>query len=276
MQIVALSKSLFNKFLEDQKVTSDNVAQQDKAFFISILNPDDDTPSYFSGETDNVKIMTFPDVDREMDVPVFKSNPAPDDKVEMMHLVPFTKDQARELYQFIKKHKDRDVCIIHCTAGVSRSGAVASFLLDYTGGNYEQFKRMNPQIQPNAHVYKMLHDEWYADIAYNDAITGKPVVERLPFPELLNELKNYHPEKRGNFEQFWLETDKFFEMVDESNLNVVEYCHPNFDGIMDCRKKVLPAGETELFAEFGHGEAYSGIILSEWLKGKNMLSYFNR
>jgi len=38
-----------------------------------------------------------------------------------------TDEQAREMYLFCEKHKDKDF-IVHCTAGVSRSAAVCLFL----------------------------------------------------------------------------------------------------------------------------------------------------
>jgi len=65
-------------------------------------------------------------------------------------------DQAKEVVAFAEKHKDASLVIVHCAAGVSRSGAVGSFLAEYYGVGWEDFKRMNPQISPNQYVLKLL------------------------------------------------------------------------------------------------------------------------
>jgi len=65
-------------------------------------------------------------------------------------------DQAKEVVAFAEKHKDASLIIVHCAAGVSRSGAVGSFLAEYYGVDWEEFKCMNPQISPNQYVLKLL------------------------------------------------------------------------------------------------------------------------
>lgn len=63
---------------------------------------------------------------------------------------------AGELFRFIEKNKDKKQWIVHCTAGISRSGAVGEFLADYFGISYHLFKRDNPQVKPNTLVKNTL------------------------------------------------------------------------------------------------------------------------
>lgn len=65
-----------------------------------------------------------------------------------------TDEQAREMYLFCEKHKDKDF-IVHCTAGVSRSAAVCLFLnLCYNHVLKDKFFLMS---SPNSRVvYKLL------------------------------------------------------------------------------------------------------------------------
>ena len=42
-----------------------------------------------------------------------------------------TKDQAREIFKFIKRNKDVGIFVVHCKFGQSRSGAVGLFIKNY-------------------------------------------------------------------------------------------------------------------------------------------------
>jgi hypothetical protein len=78
-----------------------------------------------------------------------------------------------------------------------------------------------------------------------------------------------------NFEQFWLETNDYYGIVDETDLLILKEVHPLFASYSEAKKKVLGPGEFEPFAEFGIGDEYNGMLLADWLKEKNMLHYFN-
>lgn len=160
MQILAVPRIVFNDYMKTKKVSQDNVNEFTDAFLISINNTVDDVRPYFEEDRENLKVMFFDDVEKDMTTPNLK---VPD---EVHHIKAMTKEQAIELFTFIKANKDKKICVVHCTAGVSRSGAVASFINDYVSGDWEQFKRDNSSIQPNAHVYRLLHDVWYEDHAY--------------------------------------------------------------------------------------------------------------
>jgi predicted protein tyrosine phosphatase len=78
----------------------------------------------------------------------------------------FTSIQAQQIVEFVKKivKSKREIpLIVHCTAGISRSGAVGEVINDYLKFDYKQFKRDNPQVQPNCYVKKTLNIEFVGE-----------------------------------------------------------------------------------------------------------------
>lgn len=66
------------------------------------------------------------------------------------------KYQANKIWNFINKYKDRvNNIIVHCTAGISRSGAVGCILARYLNRNDDYLLATGKYI-PNKHVYKLM------------------------------------------------------------------------------------------------------------------------
>lgn len=70
--------------------------------------------------------------------------------------------QAQEILYFIENNKDKDNWYIHCSAGISRSGAVASIVYEYLKSNNESvvIKPEYPKT-PNYYIRKMLNNEMF-------------------------------------------------------------------------------------------------------------------
>jgi hypothetical protein len=71
----------------------------------------------------------------------------------------FARGQARKIVSYIKRyHKDeRDLTlVVHCEAGVSRSGAVGLFACRLFGLDECRFRARHPAIDPNPHVFDTL------------------------------------------------------------------------------------------------------------------------
>ena len=83
-------------------------------------------------------------------------------KVEIGAYNPFNESQACEIIDFVKANANCEdkTMLIHCAAGISRSGAVATFIMEKYQLDQELFKRLNPQVQPNSMVLRMLRKEW--------------------------------------------------------------------------------------------------------------------
>ncbi len=82
---------------------------------------------------------------------------------------------AQKVCRFVRRaHGDaparRDLLLVNCHAGVSRSGAISDFARTVAGVDYTVFKRLNPQIVPNVHVRRALFEAW--------AALGWPLPER--------------------------------------------------------------------------------------------------
>lgn len=112
------------------------------ACFISILEPDDSIP--FRPNSDSYLTSVFYDLESDMDNGaghIYKA---------------ISEQQAKEIFEFIKANADKEECYIHCAAGVSRSGAVGSFIHEYFGGAYKDLLNKFPHILPNGRVSKLL------------------------------------------------------------------------------------------------------------------------
>lgn len=158
MKIIATGRLPFNEYMKLKGVTQENISSIKEVAFISINNTNDNIEPYFPEDRANLKVMWFDDVSEDIYTPDLK-NPG-----ELILVKAMTEEQAAELYSFIKANRGKDSIIIHCTAGVSRSGAVATFINDYVSGDWQAFKQQNSSIQPNTHVYKLLEKTWQDDI----------------------------------------------------------------------------------------------------------------
>ena len=159
MKVIILNKREFAKFMEFNMIDDSNVESQN-IMVVSVNQPYNEDEkwdtwgrtSYFKRQHSNVMIMHFPDYGELMHIRFHKDPTL------------FTPFKAKKLYEFIKRNKDKNLAIIHCAAGISRSGAIGSFIHDVYGTvSYEDFKRKNPRIQPNEYIYKLLKDQWNKD-----------------------------------------------------------------------------------------------------------------
>jgi predicted protein tyrosine phosphatase len=152
MKIIVLNKKDFNDLMLKYGITDDNVEQRKDDVFISINNTYGDNSSFFNSNKNNVKIMYFDDCERNS-ITLIENKP--------VNVKAFTKKQAKELFNFIKKNINKNNWIIHCSAGISRSGAVGTFINDYFGLNWFEFKNNNPKVIPNNLILRLLKREMY-------------------------------------------------------------------------------------------------------------------
>lgn len=137
MKIKVCSKLEFIDIMKYNNLNSTNIEEIKNSIFIEINNTGDN--SYFENNLDNVLILTFDDLTYEVS----------DYKL-------FDKNQALEIIKFVEKFKDRKNLFIRCSAGISRSGAVALWINDYLKQDYFEFKKDNNHIQPNNYIYNLL------------------------------------------------------------------------------------------------------------------------
>ena len=73
----------------------------------------------------------------------------------------FNKDQAQQVVDFIdviQSEEEESALVAHCSAGISRSGAVGVFACDYCKLDYNKFMKDNPYLMANQHVLRLLRE----------------------------------------------------------------------------------------------------------------------
>jgi predicted protein tyrosine phosphatase len=69
----------------------------------------------------------------------------------------FNKKHAKTILLFLNTLKEQDTLIVHCAAGISRSGAVGLFSNRYFNLKDSIFRLKNPHIAPNPHILETLN-----------------------------------------------------------------------------------------------------------------------
>jgi predicted protein tyrosine phosphatase len=88
-------------------------------------------------------------------------------RAQSQYLRLFDERQAVRIMSFLenvkrRQHKDnQEWLIVHCDAGIARSGAVAQTASDFIGDPLGRFRDDNPHIHPNPHVHRLLFTEWH-------------------------------------------------------------------------------------------------------------------
>jgi predicted protein tyrosine phosphatase len=164
MKILIFGKRGFTKFMLYNNIDDSNVESQD-IMIISInsainrellFDAQTTVQSHFKRQHSNVMIMHFGDYSEEFVNKIEHEGPTGI----------FNDYKAQKLYRFIKANKHKKTAIVHCGAGISRSGAIGSFIYDLYGKDdmtWDEFKRKNPQIQPNTHILKLLRKVYEKD-----------------------------------------------------------------------------------------------------------------
>lgn len=144
MKVRVMPKNHFDKLLPRINVFDQTVEEKDCAF-ISIIGSGQDEKSYFEQDHPNVLRLRFDDITSEEKIKMVK---------EGHHKgVLFCKEDADKVIDFVERNKDKSECFVHCAAGISRSGAIGTFINDVCQyETFEQFARSNSQIAPNFYI----------------------------------------------------------------------------------------------------------------------------
>jgi len=147
-KIFILSKPQFNGIMKDHGIDDSNVEEKILGTALISINDTmgDWSVSWFNEDHPSVLRLWFDDV--ETDLEVSPTNP--------QTCSAFTGEQAKRVFDFIKENAHKNF-IVHCSAGISRSGAVGTFILDYLMGDKDHFKKTNPHIHPNGHISRLLN-----------------------------------------------------------------------------------------------------------------------
>lgn len=154
--IKVLSRVLFWGLLKNKQITDTNVEYLDNTFFISINSTEgNDSEPYFKETHPNVLTLYFDDCDEYKKYPIIGSDG------KFYEQIPMSEEQALEVVNFVEKMNNKSTIYVHCTAGVSRSGAIGAYISDYLGMRWDDFIRCNPQVIPNSHISSLLKKIYY-------------------------------------------------------------------------------------------------------------------
>lgn len=156
-KILVFSHVEFDQYCYENKWNDDNVNELNNHAFISIIGTkecqkyylEEDEYHWFKKNHNNVLNLEFDDIEHDID---WKGH----------QFKALNENDAIKIVDFIENNIGKTF-YIHCRAGVSRSGAIGSYInqMYYKIYNDEQFIKDNPRISPNGHVLRLLKREYY-------------------------------------------------------------------------------------------------------------------
>jgi len=163
-KVYAVSQKHFEQILSTRKLTDENIVEQNTAF-IQIKNTFDDNQSNYEfklKDTKNVLSLKFDDCDEEIKHEIIGT-------IEYISAIPMSEEQGKQILDFINKNKDKETFLIHCHAGISRSGGVSKFISEYFGLTEQEYRNMNPSCRPNQRIINILRKLNYStNLSSND------------------------------------------------------------------------------------------------------------
>ena len=121
-------------------------------FVVSIVDPEE--APIFAADTDRIITLRFHDLDPEWPV-----DPERDPRPSYVFM---NEEDAKRIVNHVVKfheHPEPWELLVNCMAGISRSGAVGTFVQRVVGIPAEQFLTQNTGLRPNPYVLKLLMRE---------------------------------------------------------------------------------------------------------------------
>lgn len=149
----ALSYPQFRASLDEAKIDDTNIGEKGKnSAVIEVMGEQDLLffPFYFKQDHPNVLRLLFDDVD----TPLTTSSLG--DGRDVIPVVPMTEEQGQLIVDFVRANKDKQNFVVHCAAGISRSGAIAKFIVEYFDGEEWYYQHLNPHTMPNSRILNIL------------------------------------------------------------------------------------------------------------------------
>lgn len=169
MKVHALSWYQFTSSMDYAGITDDNVEEKTKTAIIEITGEQDMkyVPFYFKKDHFNVLRLLFDDIEVDTDVQFL-------DGTGKGKLITMSLNQGKQIVQFIKENEHVNNFIVHCAAGVSRSGSVAKFIAEYFNIEDAQFELLNPYVSPKLgflQTLRLAEDELNKELKINEVMT---------------------------------------------------------------------------------------------------------
>ena len=150
--VLVYSRSSFKHLIS--VLTPDEIS---RSAFISIHEPlrgtqvFEDCSSVILESAPNVLNLWFDDAEEDFEL------------LDGLKCVLFDEHMAKQIHEFVDRYKEGKQFFFHCTAGISRSGAVGETVAEYLGIDYFEFKLENPKVKPNTLVKTLLRNQFYGN-----------------------------------------------------------------------------------------------------------------
>lgn len=86
------------------------------------------------------------------------------------------KSDAVKIIKFLNSHMNVDECVVHCSAGVSRSAGVAAALMKIVNGSDKPIFE-DPHYKPNSACYTMVLNTYFG--SYNEEAIEEPYKQNI-------------------------------------------------------------------------------------------------
>ena len=151
MKICVLSRYAFEVFLDQNQISEQNIEKIKNIKIISILDTSGTySIPFFQQDHSNVITLKFDDITED-------GNPSPTNLSKTTKA--FDQQHAIKIIKFVhqKNFKQTESLIIHCAAGISRSGTIGMFINDLLKSeSYPEFMKRNPRTFVNYHILNIL------------------------------------------------------------------------------------------------------------------------
>ena len=147
------------KYSFDKNINNEKIKAHNDVAFISILDKDNYEKKYDTNQSNFLQVYMW---DIEEDLYELKDEYGFSHTSDALNgTLLYEKPEDTELQKivdFANKNKEAKSFFVHCSAGISRSGAVGRYLaFKYNEEiDHKEFHKMNPNILPNLYIYNRL------------------------------------------------------------------------------------------------------------------------
>lgn len=151
-KVIIMSENGFDAMCQRNKLDDGNVEKVERTAFISIVDVYRRNKNHFNDNHPNVLNLSFSDVTDD-NISYFK-RAYNNENFELL-----SESDADKAVKFIYGLAESvDLWVVHCLAGISRSGAFGHYITELMGWDIDEYYRINPRVNPNPYVLRKLKE----------------------------------------------------------------------------------------------------------------------
>jgi len=148
MKILIVPQRQFDETMKKHNLNDGNIEEKTKLALISVVETfEQGYQHWFKEDHVNVLNFDFDDIEKaELETATYTAKG-------------FSFEQGKKLIKFLESI-DKEKCnllIVHCAAGISRSGAIGTYANEFLQLDNKEFLNNNKYIHPNGRTLRILH-----------------------------------------------------------------------------------------------------------------------